>query len=427
MTPSTRREFIRTSGLVGAGLTLAASVPATATPQSDTLRRGDWQRLRQLFPLDYRYAHFANFLVSAHCEPIRTAIEAHRARLDGNPAQVMDYDRQEVWQHEHEVRAQAARYLGVAPGQIALTSSTTEGLNIFYGGVRLKAGQEILTTVHEHYSVRYALQYRTERDGASVRKLRLFEDPRQASEDEILTRIAQGIRPETRVLGMTWVHSGSGVKLPIGKIGELVKETNRERGPDERIIYGIDGVHGFGVENLDFAAMNCDFFISGTHKWMFGPRGTGIICAASEHTQDLVPLGATFSQNQNFGTTFTPGGYQAFEHRWAASKAFELHLQLGKDAVQQRIHGLNHYLKQQLQTLKGVELVTPSSSALSAGFTFFRIAGQDDEALAAYLIQNRVMVDSVSRDAGPVVRMAPGLLNTEAEVDRAIRLLAART
>ncbi|GAB7527635.1 aminotransferase class V-fold PLP-dependent enzyme [Pseudomonas sp. 3A(2025)] len=425
MNTTTRRAFIQNTGLISAGLALGArSLPSYAATQTALSTTADWEKFRQLFPLDFNYAHFANFLVTSHCAPIRAAIEAHRERLDRNPALVLDYDREEVWQHEHEVRVQAARYLNVAPGQIALTGSTTEGLSIVYGGLKLKPGQEILTTVHEHYSTRYALQYRTQRDGSLVRKISLFKSPRQASEDEILDVISRSIRPETRVLGMTWVHSGSGVKLPIGKIGELVKEKNKDRAEQDRIIYCVDGVHGFGVENLSFPEMNCDFFISGTHKWMFGPRGTGIICAASENTTDLIPFSATFSEAKNFATTFTPGGYHSFEYRWAASKAFELHLQLGKANVQQRIHELNSYLKQQLISIKGVELVTPQSSTLSAGFTFFRMAGLDDEALATYLNQNRIIVDSVSRDAGPVVRMAPGLLNTEAEVDRAIQLIA---
>ena len=70
---------------------------------------------------------------------------------------------------------------------------------------------------------------------------------------------------------MTWVHSGSGVKLPIGQIGELVRRHNRDRDEQDRIVYVVDGVHGFGVEDAQFSDFNCDYFIAGTHKWMFGP------------------------------------------------------------------------------------------------------------------------------------------------------------
>jgi selenocysteine lyase/cysteine desulfurase len=132
----------------------------------------------------------------------------------------------------------------------------------------------------------------------------------------------------------------------------------------------------------------------------------------------------TFSEDNNFATSMSPGGYHAFEHRWALSKAFELHLQLGKAEVQARIHALNSYLKQRLLEHPSIELVTPLSPEYSAGFTFFRVKGQDSDKVAAYLMQNRVVADAVDRDVGPVIRTAPGLLNTEAEVDRFMTLLS---
>jgi selenocysteine lyase/cysteine desulfurase len=100
-----------------------------------------------------------------------------------------------------------------------------------------------------------------------------------------------------------------------------------------------------------------------------------------------------------------------------------LHLELGKADVQARIHQLNSYLKQRLLEQPGVELVTPVDPGFSAGFSFFRVKGQDCDAVAAHLVQNRIVSDAVSRDVGPVIRTAPGLLNTEAEVDRFIDVL----
>jgi selenocysteine lyase/cysteine desulfurase len=119
----------------------------------------------------------------------------------------------------------------------------------------------------------------------------------------------------------------------------------------------------------------------------------------------------------------TPGGYHSFEHRWALNEAFKLHLQLGKADVQARIHALNSYMKKRLQAHPRIELVTPLSPELSSGFSFFRVKGQDSDKIAAWLMQNRVIADAVERDVGPVIRTAPGLLNTEAEVDRFMALL----
>ncbi|PRA33144.1 pyoverdine-tailoring periplasmic protein PvdN [Pseudomonas poae] len=415
-----RRTFLKQAGVLAASLPLGASAFAqtpTATPQDP------WTGFKQLFNQDPDYLHFSNFLVTTHPKPVREAIERYRLQIDRNPGLAMDWDLQETWKREHQVREWAGRYLNAKPGQIALTGSTSEGLAMIYGGIHVRPDQEILTTTHEHYATNYSLDFRVRKQGTQVRKFALFENANRVSVDEVLEAIKRNIRPNTRVLGMTWVQSGSGVKLPIGEIGKLVDEHNRDRDADDRILYVVDGVHGFGVENLDFPDMHCDFFIAGTHKWMFGPRGTGIICARSEQNNDVTPMVPTFSEDQNFATTMTPGGYHAFEHRWAVDEAFKLHLQLGKAQVQARIHQLNGELKQRLLAHPRVELVTPESPALSAGFTFFRIKGQDSDRFAAAMMRNRVVIDAVDRDVGPVIRTSPGLLNSSDEIQRFMTLL----
>ena len=419
-----RRTFLKQAGVVAAALPFGASLTAPAMATTTPVASANkWTQLRQLFDQDPQAIHFANFLITSHPKPVREAIERHRAALDLNPGLAMDWDLGSDEQLQENVRVWAGQYLQAKPGQIALTGSTTEGLAMIYGSVQVRPDQEILTTEHEHYSTRNILDFRSRRDGTRVRKLRLFDNPQSISLDQVLDTINRNIRPETRVLGMTWVHSGSGVKLPISDISRLVDEHNRQRDDKDRLIYVVDGVHGFGVDDLSFPQMNCDFFIAGTHKWMFGPRGTGIVCSRSEELKYVSPSVPTFSEATSFATIMTPGGYHAFEHRWAVDEAFKLHLQLGKAEVQARIHQLNGYLKQRLREHANIELVTPLDPQFSAGFTFFRVKGQDSDAVATYLMQNRVICDAVSRDVGPVIRTAPGLLNNEAEVDRFMAIL----
>ncbi|KAA8738999.1 aminotransferase class V-fold PLP-dependent enzyme [Pseudomonas koreensis] len=421
---SNRREFLKQAGILAAALPLGASLPNVAGAANAAPVNGNkWARLQQLFDQDPAYLHFSNFLITSHPKPVREAIERHRAALDKNPGLAMDWDLGVIEQREENVRVWAGRYLQTDAKQIALTGSTTEGLAMIYGGVHVRPDQEILTTEHEHYATHTILALRSERDGTRVRKIRLFKDSYSASKAEILAAIDGAIRPETRVLGMCWVHSGSGMKLPIGEIGAIVDKHNRGRSDADRIVYVVDGVHGFGVDNLNFAQMNCDFFIAGTHKWMFGPRGTGIVCSRFAEVRYVTPIIPTFSEATAFSTTMTPGGYHSFEHRWALDEAFKLHLELGKAEVEARIHALNSYLKQRLQQRPQIELVTPLSPELSAGFTFFRVKGKDSDKIAAHLMANRVVADAVHRDVGPVIRTAPGLLNDEEQIDRLLAVL----
>jgi len=422
---SNRRDFLKQAGILAAALPLGASLPniASASTAAAPLPRNKWAQLQQLFDQDPAWLHFSNFLVTTHPRPVREAIEMHRAALDKNPGLAMDWDHGVTEKREEDVRIWAGKYVQADARQIALTGSTTEGLAMIYGGVQVRADQEILTTEHEHYATHTILELRTQRDGAKVRKIRLFKDPYQISKEELLANIDRSIRPETRVLGMCWVHSGSGVKLPLADIGALVDKHNRGRSEADRIVYVVDGVHGFGVEDVSFPAMNCDFFIAGTHKWMFGPRGTGIVVSRTPEVKYVTPIIPTFSEAEHFSTTMTPGGYHSFEHRWALTEAFKLHLQLGKADVQARIHELNSYLKKRLLQRPQIELVTPLSPEFSAGFTFFRVTGKNSDKIAAHLMANKVVADAVERDVGPVIRTAPGLLNDEAQIDRLLAVL----
>ena len=416
-----RRTFLKQAGVFAASLPLGAALLPQAIAANTT--DAPWTGLKQLFNQDPDYLHFSNFLVASHPKPVREAIERYRAQIDRNPGLAMDWDLQETWKREGQVREWAGRYLQATPAQIALTGSTSEGLAMIYGGIKVRPDQEILTTVHEHYATQNVLDYRVLKEGSQVRRIKLFESAHRVSADEVLGNIQRQIRPNTRVLGMTWVQSGSGVKLPIGEIGTLVDEHNRNRDDQDRILYVVDGVHGFGVENLDFPDMHCDFFIAGTHKWMFGPRGTGLVCARDADNRYVTPMVPTFSEDKDFATRMTPGGYHAFEHRWAADEAFKLHLQLGKAQVQARIRALNTELKEQLLAQRQIELVTPRSPELSAGFTFFRVKGKDCDAVAANMMKRRVVIDAVNRDVGPVIRTAPGLLNSSDEIQRFMTLL----
>jgi len=132
--------------------------------------------VRREFNLSRDYIHLTGFLLASHPRPVREAIETHRRGLDENPANYLHDHGQRL---EADVLGAAAEYLGVDPTEIALTDSTTMGLGLLYGGLKLREGQDILTTHHDHYSTATALRLRAERTGASVRAVSLYANPRR--------------------------------------------------------------------------------------------------------------------------------------------------------------------------------------------------------------------------------------------------------
>ena len=69
------------------------------------------------------------------------------------------------------------------------------------------------------------------------------------------------------------------MRLPIRAISGALAEIEQKRDAQDRILLVVDGVHGLGCVDESVADLGADFFCAGTHKWIFAPRGTGLIWA----------------------------------------------------------------------------------------------------------------------------------------------------
>jgi isopenicillin-N epimerase len=413
--------------LVRTGLGLAAAALASGGRDQRAARAqsiyDDWASVRGLFNVSPDLLHFGGLLLASHPSPVRDAIDAHRRGLDDNP---VDYLHQNQGRLEADVLRAASAYLGVAPVDIALTDSTTMGLGLLYNGLDVRPDQDMLSTTHDFYATHESLRIKADRSGATLRLARLYADPASASQDEIVGSLAAAITPRTRVVAVTWVHSGTGVKLPIRALADVVGQANANRDPGARALLCVDGVHGLGVEDVDLSALGCDFFVAGCHKWLFGPRGTGFVWGEPHAWPAATPTIPTFSDGSTPASAMTPGGFHSFEHRWALAQAFELHRQIGKARVAARIHALNRQLKDGLAAMTHVRLRTPLDEAVSAGLVCFEVAGLSPQQVVERLHASSI-VATVTPYATTFARLAPGLLNTPEEVDQvlaAVRALA---
>jgi selenocysteine lyase/cysteine desulfurase len=416
-----RRSFLARTALV-----VSAAAGAPVAVAAERARRGapkglppepSWPAVRAQFELDRRYAHLAGLLLASHPRPVRDAIERHRRGLDRHPVHYLYENR---WDFEARVLDAAASYLGADPADVALTDSTTMGLGTLYTGLRLREGQEAVATTHCHYSTRESLRLRASRTGASVREVSLYRDLAAVSADEVVDAARAAVTPATRVLAVTWVHSSTGLKIPIRPIADALAELNRDRDEADRVLLCVDGVHAFGIEDVEMADLGCDFFVAGCHKWLLGPRGTGLVWGRPEAWAAATPTIPSFSSHGGPGGRMTPGGFHSFEHRWALAEAFEFQLRVGKARVAARVRDFARHLKEGLAAIPGVKVHTPASDELSAGLVCFDLdAMSSDEACEA--LWERRVVASVAPYASRHLRFAPGIANTHADVERALR------
>jgi len=427
-----RRQFLVGAGLgLGAAPLFACGAGPLASKPPTAGAAGSWGEIKDQFDLAPGLSHFAGFFLASHPRVVREAIEAHRRGLDAN---AYLYIEENVARLEMGVRQAAAEYLGASADDLAMTDSTTMGLGVVYGGLKLGPGQEILSTTHDHIVTTLACSQRAERTGAPFRQVRLYDDPAQASAGAIVDRLVRELRPETRIIAVTWVHSGTGVKLPIRAMADALAKANASRADGDRAILCVDGVHGFGIEDVAVGDLGCDFFIAGCHKWLFGPRGTGLVWArpsawpvTAPTIPSMDPLWRTGRPEAMPPAAFmTPGGFHSFEHRWALEAAFRFSLGIGKARIAARVHELNLHLRQELSRMRRVAVATPLAEELSAGIVCFSVDGVPPPEVVARLHERKI-VASVTPPFydPPYARLAAGLYTVESDVEAALAAVRA--
>ena len=441
---TSRRDFL------AAGATAVAAAAATAfTPgrllaalEKDRAPMPDlstWASVRAQFQLAPNQMHFSNFFIASHPKPVRDAIDSYRRVIDGEPYLAVDTRmfQSEADNIQLKIRDDLSSYLGAKRDEIALTGNTTTGLALFYAGLPLAKGDDVLTTDQDHYSHHESIRFATERSGATMRKVVLYKDPATATREEVTRNLRAAIRPNTRAIGVTWVHSSTGVRLPIRALADVVDEANRGRTDKTRILFLVDGAHGLGAVDESVGELGCDFFSSGTHKWMLGPRGTGILWGHADRWARLRPTIPTFASLDAFNawmsgdtkprpvTSYdvTPGGFHAYEHQWAMSAAFKFHEAMGRPRVSGRIRDLNTRLKNGLAAMKQVTLRTPRDPEMSAGLVCFEVSGVSNADVVKRLLEKRI-VASTAPYAKDYARLSPSLVNNEAEVDAALKAVS---
>ena len=430
-----RRSFLRNTGLaLGTAVVTPSSVSHLAAESSTGSSILDtWDKVRSDFDLDYSYIQMAQMLLASHPSRVRDAIEKHRKNLQINPA---IYWEKERFGLEKAVMESAAKYMGVESSELAFTDSTTQGMALLLNGFKLKEGDEILSTTHDHYITDKSIDYACQKTGASVKRVSEYADPRKVSVDEVVNNISKSIGDRTRLVVVTWVQSCTGVKLPIRAISEEIHRINNQRDAKDRVYFMVDGVHGFGNQADNISDLGCDYFAAGTHKWIFGPRGTGLVWARKDAWNMIEPtvpafkmspyfewLGLPTNSKATFNEMFTPGGFHAFEHRWALNEAFEFQMAIGKDTIHERTTELNTMLKDAINEMPHIDLVTPVDTSLSAGINCFIADGYNAKATVDHFHHNKIIASS-SPYRISYARLTPCIINTENEVEQCIKVLS---
>ena len=223
------------------------------------------------------------------------------------------------------LRERIAGLIGCDAGELALTGSTTDGVNTVLAALEFGPGDELLTTDQEHPGVLAPLARAARRSGCQVR---------EAPWDEL----AASVGPRTALVAcshVSWVD------------GRLI-DSDALRTTGVPVL--LDGAQGIGAIPVDVRALGCEFYAASGQKWLCGPDSSGYLYVRGDRCTQLDspwpgyltladpgdPL--AFDQHETaarFDTGMSPSGSTA----WATA-AFDLLADAGFAAIQQRAAGL---------------------------------------------------------------------------------------
>jgi selenocysteine lyase/cysteine desulfurase len=161
-----------------------------------------------------------------------------------------------------ELRARAAGLLGATTADVALTGSTTDGINAVLHAVEIDQGDEILTSDEEHPGVLGPIATARDTRGATVRVVPFADLPDEVTDD-------------TRVVVTSHVSWATG----------RIMDSARLAGSGALVV--LDGAQGLGAIPVDVRALGCDFYAASGQKWLCGPGGMGYLYANPELVPNL--------------------------------------------------------------------------------------------------------------------------------------------
>ncbi len=414
-----RRQFITALGAPVAGLAMAsvlnpgkvqAAVEAFAdrdeSPEHTAGDEKTWFAVQQAFTVDRSLINLNSGGVSPSPVTVQQSMQRY---LDySNTAPV--YAMWRILEPQREsVRKQIAGVFGCDPEEIALTRNASEGLQICQFGFDLKKGDEVLTSDQDYPRMINTFKQREQREGIVLRKISL---PVPAEDDdEVVRRFENGITEKTKLILMCHMINLTGQILPVKKVVHMA----RKRG----IPVIVDGAHSFGHFEFTRKNLDCDYYATSLHKWLYAPHGTGMLYVRRGKINNLWPLMAPPEEKKGDIRKFEEIGTHPAANYLAIGDAVTFHLGVGIKYKQARLEYLRNYWARRLLQSEKVKLHTSLKPGFACGIANVQVEGVDSGKLAAWLWKrHRIIVTGIKHPQFEGIRVSPNLFTTLNELDR---------
>jgi selenocysteine lyase/cysteine desulfurase len=398
--PPARRRFLASLG---------ASTVAAAVPLPATLPRG-----RPIDASEYLLETGLVYLNTGSLGP------ASRAVLDRTVAAWQAVEANPVFQSygsgpahvaTDAVRQRAAALIGCVADELLFTRSTTEAMNSVALGISWKPGDRVLTTDQEHEGGELCWKHVARRFGVAIDRVPV--GPMDAP-GAIVDRFTAAWTGGTRVVSVSHLITTTGLRMPIADIAALA----RARGA----LCVVDGAQALGHVKVDVRALGVHAYAASGHKWLLGPKGTGLLYVGKDAEDRIQPVQR--EEGRRFvAASIGIGSLPLVAGLGAAVEAIE---RLGGiDAVERGVMALRARVYDGLRALPTLTMASPPPGPLGTGLVAAQVPSSipSDVLRDRLRVKHRVIVKMVEKRWFNGIRLSAHVFNTEADIDAALAAL----
>jgi isopenicillin-N epimerase len=415
-----RRRFLSMAGK-GVGLAALASASVASmleelhaaakrvehlTPEQAAMDEDFWFEIQRSFSITRGITNLNNGGVSPSPRIVTEAL----VRYTWQQEDVTAYTMWSILEPQSEtVRTGLAEIFGCDREEIAITRNASESLEIILMGLDLKSGDEILTTTQDYPRMLTTLRQRELREGLVLKMIKVPIAPKNL--DDITVEFEKAITPKTRVILISHVINLTGQILPVKSICRLAKSKGIE--------VVIDGAHSFAHFEFKQPDLECDYYGTSLHKWLFAPKGTGLLFVKRDKIEKLWPLMAADKSQKNDIRKFEEVGTHPAAPRLAIGEAILYHNGIGAKRKEERLRYLSRYWMKKLKDLPNVQFHTSWEPNQSCGIANVEIVGIDPGALGTYLMdKHKIFTTTIVHTEFKGLRITPSVYTTLKELDR---------
>jgi len=374
---------------------------------ADDARNEDlWREVQQAFTCDRTKINLNN----GGCCPSPRVVQEAMSRLLEFSNDLPTYNLWQVLEPQREpLRQRMARQWGCDPEELAFTRNTSESLQTLQFGLPLERGDEVLTTTQDYPRMLSAFEQRSRRDGIVLKKIQL---PLAHDDDALIVRaFEQAITARTRMILICHSINLTGQLLPVRAVVAMARA--------KHIPVIVDGAHTFAHLDFKFADLDCDFFGTSLHKWLYAPHGTGLLYVRRDKIGSIWPLMAAPQTLDEDIRKFEEIGTHPAANTLAIGEALTFHQGIGARRKQERMYYLRDCWAQRLAKQERVRFNTNLDRRFSIGIANLRVEGIETPKLQAHLWkEHRIWTVAIDHPEFNGLRITPSVHNTLEELER---------